>query len=155
MIAALSAPEFAEASPEKLGSAPLHENVYQEIRRNLIAGQFQPGEAVTLRGLANQLGTSAMPVREALHRLVAERALDLGPNRTAFVPTVTSRKYAEICEVRIALEGLAAEKAALLIADRELDRIEKLCIGVSDAAKRHDAVTYFAQNQEMHFSVKE
>ncbi len=135
------------------GDAPLHETVYLEVRRNLIAGQFQPGDAVTLRGLAGQLGTSAMPVREALRRLVAERALDLGPNRTARVPIVTSAKYAEICEVRIALEGLAAEKAARLIADSELDRIEALCAEVSAAAKNHDAPTYFAKNQEMHFSV--
>ena len=134
-------------------NAPLHENVYQAIRRNLIAGQFQPGEAVTLRGLASKFGTSAMPVREALRRLVAERALDLGSNRTARVPVVTSAKYAEICEVRIALEGLAAEKAAHLISDAELDRINGLCAEVTAAAERHDAPTYFANNQEMHFSV--
>ena len=79
-----------ESSLNTSDDAPLHENVYQEIRRNLMAGQFQPGEAVTLRGLAGKLGTSAMPVREALRRLVAERALDLGPNRTARVPVVTS-----------------------------------------------------------------
>ena len=94
-----------------------------------------------------------MPVREALRRLVAERALDLGPNRTARVPIVTSAKYAEICEVRIALEGLAAEKAAHLIANSEFNRIGGLCAEVSDAAERHDAPTYFAKNQEMHFSV--
>ncbi len=152
---AVAPPEAGLTDANLAGSddAPLHETVYLEIRRNLIAGQFQPGEAVTLRGLAGRLGTSAMPVREALRRLVAERALDLGPNRTARVPIVTSAKYAEICEVRIALEGLAAEKAALLIADSELDRIEGLCAEVSAAAERHDAPTYFAQNQEMHFSV--
>ena len=69
------------------------------------------------------------------------------------MPIVTSAKYAEICDVRIALEGLAAEKAALLIADSELDRLDKLCAEVTAAAERHDAPTYFAQNQEMHFSV--
>lgn len=148
-----SAPGLTNANLNGNGDTPLHENVYQEIRRSLITGQFQPGEAVTLRGLAGKLGTSAMPVREALRRLVAERALDLGANRTARVPIVTSAKYAEICEVRIALEGLAAEKAALLIADAELDRIDRLCAEVSAAAESHDAATYFAKNQEMHFSV--
>jgi DNA-binding GntR family transcriptional regulator len=153
MAAATPAPGPAEANLSAAADTPLHENVYQEIRRNLIAGQFQPGEAVTLRGLAGKFGTSAMPVREALRRLIAERALDLGPNRSARVPIVTSAKYAEICEVRIALEGLAAEKAALLIADSELDRIDGLCAEVTAAAERHDAPTYFAKNQEMHFSV--
>jgi DNA-binding GntR family transcriptional regulator len=144
---------LSEANLNNSDDVPMHEHVYREIRRNLIAGQFQPGEAVTLRSLAGKLGTSAMPVREALRRLVAERALDLGPNRTARVPIVTSAKYAEICEVRIALEGLAAEKATHQIADSELDRIDGLCAEVSAAAERHDAPTYFAINQEMHFSV--
>ncbi len=148
-----SAPGLTNANLNGAADEPLHENVYQEIRRNLIAGQFQPGEAVTLRGLAAKLGTSAMPVREALRRLVAERALDLGANRTARVPIVTNAKYAEICEVRIALEGLAAEKATLLIADEELDRIDGLCTDVTAAAERHDSGSYFSKNQEMHFSV--
>jgi len=153
MAVAPSALGLPDATLNGSDDAPLHEHVYRKIRRNLIAGQFHPGEAVTLRGLASKFGTSPMPVREALRRLVAERALDLGPNRTARVPIVTSAKYAEICEVRIALEGLAAEKATRLIADSELDRIESLCAEVSAAAERHDAPTYFAQNQEMHFSV--
>ena len=79
-----SAPGLTNANLNGAADEPLHENVYQEIRRNLIAGQFQPGEAVTLRGLAAKLGTSAMPVREALRRLVAERALDLGANRILY-----------------------------------------------------------------------
>ena len=148
-----SALSSLDSSLNGTAGEPLHESVYQEIRRRLVTGQFQPGQAVTLRGLANALGTSAMPVREALRRLVAERALDLGPNRSARVPVVTSAKYAEICEVRIALEGLAAEKAALFIADDELDRLDMTCAEVSAAAERHDAVTYFSKNQEMHFSV--
>lgn len=153
MAVAPSALRLSDANLNGTDDVPLHEHVYREIRRNLIAGQYQPGEAVTLRGVAGKLGTSAMPVREALGRLVAERALDLGPNRTARVPFVTSAKYAEICEVRIALEGLAAEKAAHLIVDSELDRIDGLFAEVSAAAERHDAPTYFAKNQEMHFSV--
>ena len=153
MTVVIPVPGLADANLNGSADTPLHENVYQEIRRNLMAGQFQPGEAVTLRGLAGKLGTSAMPVREAVRRLVAERALDLGPNRSARVPIVTSAKYAEICEVRIALEGLAAEKAALLIADAELDRLDELCAEVTAAAERHDAPSYFAHNQEMHFSV--
>ena len=60
------APGLADAILNGSADMPLHEIVYEEIRRNLIAGQFKPGEAVTLRGLARKLGTSAMPVREAV-----------------------------------------------------------------------------------------
>src|SRR5882757_8022469 len=47
--------------------------VYRALARGLMAGMFKPGEAVTLRTLAHRLGTSAMPVREAVSRLIAER----------------------------------------------------------------------------------
>src|SRR5262249_30208271 len=60
--------------------------VYRALARGLMAGMFKPGEAVTLRTLATRLGTSAMPVREAVSRLIAERALILLPNRSVIVP---------------------------------------------------------------------
>ena len=63
--------------------------VYRALARGLMAGMFSPGEAVTLRILARRLGTSAMPVREAVSRLIAERALVLLPNRSVIVPRMS------------------------------------------------------------------
>jgi DNA-binding GntR family transcriptional regulator len=63
--------------------------VYRALANGLKTGMFKPGEAVTLRSLATRLGTSAMPVREAVSRLIAERALVLLPNRSVIVPRVS------------------------------------------------------------------
>ena len=134
---------------------PLHEKCYQEVRRALMAGRFTPGQIITLRGLASALGTSPMPVREALRRLVAERALTVGPHRSVVVPIVTRAKYAEICDVRIALEGLAAEQAALRIAEPEIERLASLCEQVTAAVDARDVRTYLAKNQELHLAVYE
>lgn len=141
----------ADVTP--LSAGPLHEQVYCEIRRALMAGAFQPGQVITIRGLAAILGTSPMPVREALRRLTAERALDVGPNRGHIVPALTRAKYAEICRVRIALESLAAELAVPNITDSEIDRLAGLCEAVTRAVDAPDPKTYLAKNQEFHFAV--
>src|SRR3954467_11455408 len=85
--------------------------VYRALANGLKTGMFKPGEAVTLRTLATRLGTSAMPVREAVGRLIAERALVLLPNRSVIVPHMSRARFVELSETRQALEGIAAEAA--------------------------------------------
>ena len=85
--------------------------VYGALARGLMAGMFKPGEAVTLRTLAKRLGTSAMPVREAVSRLIAERALVLLPNRSVIVPRMSRARFTELTETRQILEGMVAEAA--------------------------------------------
>ena len=65
-----------DAEPPRLARithATLYEKVYEELRNALMSGRFLPGEPLTIRGVAEALGTSIMPVREALRRLAAER----------------------------------------------------------------------------------
>ncbi|MBT6442297.1 MAG: GntR family transcriptional regulator [Alphaproteobacteria bacterium] len=132
---------------------PLHEKVYNELRRALIAGRFQPGQVITLRRVAAMLGTSPMPVREALRRLTAEGALVVGPNRSVRVPMITVAGYTEVYEIRIALEGLAAEKAAGRMSEAELDRLQAVNQAFRDAAENNDAEGYLENNQEFHLSI--
>src|SRR5438094_5955688 len=86
-------------------------SVYRALVRGLMAGMFKPGEAVTLRTLAHRLGTSAMPVRQAVSRLIAERALVLLPNRSVIVPRMSRARFSELSQARQLLEGLATEAA--------------------------------------------
>lgn len=85
--------------------------VYRVLRHSIMTGGFEPGEPVTINGLAEMLGVSAMPVREALHRLVSEGALELLDNRRVRVPDLDSAGFDEVLEARIALETRAAERA--------------------------------------------
>src|SRR5262245_61459269 len=87
--------------------------VYRALARGLMAGMFKPGEAITLRTLAHRLGTSAMPVREAVSRLIAERALVLLPNRSVIVPRMSRARFIELSETRQMLEGMMTEAACV------------------------------------------
>ena len=84
----------------------LSSDVYAQLRELLITGQMIPGEQISLRTTASALGVSVMPVREAVHRLVAEQALELTPNRALRVPLMTESAFREITRIRVNLEGL-------------------------------------------------
>jgi DNA-binding GntR family transcriptional regulator len=136
----------------RLERETLHDRAYQEVKKAIMAGAILPGAPMTIRALAKALGTSVMPVREALRRLVAERALELLPNRSVSLPVMTAEKFDEICRIRLALEGLMAETAAKHITAEELRRMTKLneemTQGKSLGPKR-----YLAKNQEFHFQL--
>jgi DNA-binding transcriptional regulator YhcF (GntR family) len=83
-----------------------HEGVYRELRDRILFGGIRPGAAVTLRGLAEDLGVSPMPVREAVRRLLASGALDLQDNRRVVVPPMTRERFDQILFARRALVSL-------------------------------------------------
>ena len=97
--------------------------VYRVLRRGIMTGQFAPGDPVTINGLAETLGVSAMPVREALHRLVADGALELLDNRRVRVPDLDPQRFEEVLEARIALETRAAERAMPFVDEARLARM--------------------------------
>lgn len=107
--------------------------VFRRLRRSVMSGRFPPGQAVTIRGLAEALGVSAMPVREALRRLVAERALVLLDNRRVRVPEMTARRFEELVTTRTLLECEAAARA-LTVADKVFMRRLHTLNRDSDAA---------------------
>ena len=106
---ALSPPGLS--MPEREAREPIHQWVFRGLRRAIMSGRFPPGQAVTIRGLADRMGVSAMPVREALRRLVAERALALLDNRRVRVPVMTAERFDELLAARMALETEAAVRA--------------------------------------------
>src|SRR5215475_1089790 len=90
----------------------LRKQVYDSLRAALTAGRFTPGQKLSFRFIAGALGVSLTPVREAVRRLVAEGAFEMRPNRSVRVPLMTRDRILELRDIRVALEGLAAEKAA-------------------------------------------
>ena len=104
----------------------LSAKVYQDLRELIISGQLQPGERLTLAGMAKALGTSAMPVREAIQKLAADDALELLPNKSVRVPVMTRTRFRELVTIRLAVEGLAIETAAGLITAGQLDALAQL-----------------------------
>ena len=71
----------------------LGDSAYLHLRELLMSGRVGPGERLSLRNLAEALGVSMMPVREAVTRLVADRALEVTPNRAVRVPVLTVTQF--------------------------------------------------------------
>lgn len=131
----------------------LQEQVYQRLRLDIMTGRFIPGKSVTIRGLAEELGTSPMPVREALRRLVAERALELLPNRRVAVPEMTAEKYRELADARVALEPLAARRALGHLDGKMLERLRFIDSEVDEGIRLDDVELYLRKNMEFHFTL--
>lgn len=101
-------PQAAEIEPDQNAShAPtrrarghLQNQVFERLRRGLMVGAFIPGQVMSLRKLANVFGTSPMPIREALTRLVVVNALEETTNGSVCVPRLTPERLAEIFSVR-------------------------------------------------------
>ena len=133
----------------------LSSDVYAQLRELLITGQMIPGEQISLRTTASALGVSVMPVREAVHRLVAEQALELTPNRALRVPLMTESAFREITRIRVNLEGLATEQAARQLPAAELERIAALQdrFAAEMASASPDGARLIAFNKDFHFAV--
>lgn len=128
----------------------LQQWTYRQLRHAIMIGVFAPGVSVTMRGLAETLGVSLMPVREALRRLVAEHALELLANRRVSVPTMTSARFEELCATRITLECLAAERAILAVTQDDLVYMKEANSAMDAALEQGDIVQTVIQNQRFH-----
>ena len=133
----------------------VHERVYAELKRSLMRSLFQPGQVVTMQELADSFGTSTMPVREALRRLVGQGALHVLPNRSVTVPLITAAQLNDIMRVRLEIEGAATAWAAERIGRAALLRLDRLCRAMGGKVQRGDSQDYLLQNQEFRFTIYE
>jgi len=143
---------------ETIGVGPViretvQERVYAELRKLLMQGRFQPGQALKIAEVAGVFGTSVQPVREAIRQLIAERALEALPNRSARVPEWDRARLDDLHKARIVIEGLTAELAAARATGADIARLVKILeaeIEADDASRVEASV---AQNREFHFSL--
>lgn len=138
----------------KIAKSNLSEQVYSSIRESLMEGRYQPGDRLTIASLAEQLGVSITPVREAIFRLVTERALEMRAATSIHVRRLTPEELREIQTIRHHIEGEASAQAALRISPSELRELEKLQAAFSRAAAT-DPVEASRLNREFHFRVAE
>lgn len=127
--------------------------VYQQLREAIMSGRFAPGQALSLRGVAEAVGSSTMPVRGALTRLQAEGALVDGPGRALMVPPMTFDLIEELRDVRIALEGCVAERAASRMTDAHLAAVQQIYDSMSAHVEAGDSAAYLRANFAFHTSI--
>jgi DNA-binding GntR family transcriptional regulator len=139
----------------KIEYRTLNDRAYEQIRKGLISGSFRSGQTLVIRSLADAYGISTTPVREALQRLVAERHLEVLPNRSIVVPLLSAERFLELFRIRRELEGLAGELACPHFRPQHLARLEAVVEAMDKALIEDGGTGYQALNQKFHFAIYE
>lgn len=130
--------------------SPLRQRVYEGLRFQLITGKIAPGVGMSTRGIAQQLGVSQMPVRDALGRLAAEGAVEIRSKRKIMVPTMTRARLEEIMHCRLLLEPAAAVDALPSIDASRLKAIRAADNATDEALRTGDVNAYMESNFRFH-----
>jgi DNA-binding GntR family transcriptional regulator len=126
----------------KKGRRPKAREAYQMLSNAIVSGELAGGEFLNESELAEQLGMSRTPVREALSRLSKDRLVDLVPGRGAFVRDVSLSDLRDIYELRKVLECFAAEEAGTTVSDDDIAEMESEWLEIRDLAAAGDDVGY-------------
>lgn len=110
---------------------PLREIVFETLREAIILGRLKPGERLMEIQLAEEMGVSRTPVREAIRKLELEGFVVMVPRKGAYVAGISVKDIVDVFEVRAALEGLAAGLAAERITSEEMDLLERSLLKIN------------------------
>ena len=102
---------------------PLRDVVFNTLRQAILRGELKPGERLMEIGLANKLGVSRTPIREAIRKLELEGLVVMVPRKGAEVAQITEKNLRDVLEVRKALEELAVELACDRITEEEIEKL--------------------------------
>jgi len=130
----------------------LSKKVYRILKTRIINGNLKPGEKILEVNIAEQLGVSRTPIREALRELAAEGFVKMIPNQGMVVSNVSIEDIKEVLQIRKLLEGFAASVAAKKINQEEIAKLEgiikKMSIIISKS--KPDVVAYSELNAQFH-----
>jgi DNA-binding GntR family transcriptional regulator len=138
---------------DRIDRGTMHSRVYAALKDAIMGGHFLPGQKITVRLLAEEFGTSPMPVREAVRRLVAEQALEILPNRTVIIPLLSPQQLTDLRRIRVAFEGLATAWAAETISKDEVDQLTRLHNEMRAVLAAGQYRDYLDKNREFHFVI--
>ena len=117
---------------------PLRDVVSEALRQAIREGVLQPGERLMEIQLADELGVSRTPIREAIRKLELEGFVVMVPRRGTYVADISLKDVVQVFEIRSALEELAAGLAAERITPDELEELERILVEMNDYIARDD-----------------
>jgi len=128
----------------------LEKTVYRELLRGIISGKLSPGTQITITELAEQLGVSLMPVRQALRALEAKNLVSMKTNRRLVIRKLSADDLNELLQIRLNLECMAAEKAAEKCTDETIRKLKRL---LDEMKETEDREIYLEKNKEFHHTI--
>jgi DNA-binding GntR family transcriptional regulator len=131
----------------------LGDTAYGELKERLSRGVYRPGDKLTVRSVAEALGVSSTPARDAINRLAADNAVIYAGPKTVLVPVLNEADLREITLIRIALEGLAAQLSIESCRTEDIDKLRNIQANINAALDygQYEQALWF--NKEFHFLV--
>ena len=129
---------------------PLRELVFAAMREAIVKGELKPGERLMEVQLAEEMGVSRTPVREAIRKLELEGLVVMVPRKGAYVAGLTLKDAANVFEIRGSLEGLAAALAAERITEEEINDLDRVLEDIAKAGEKGDVDTIIKKDMEFH-----
>ncbi len=136
---------------ESLELLPVRVRITSILKKALLAGEYKSGEELSLTGIAEKLGVSRTPVREAFQTLAAEGLIELRMNRGAVVKNIDEKFITDHYDMRILLEGEAAARAA--VNGMEVSELLANLYHLSDNITIISSQVYEELNQRLHISI--
>ena len=134
----------------RLDNLTLRERVHEHLKQEILANRFPPGSVLLEVPLAEELGVSSGPIREALLGLEREGLVEITPRRGAVVITLTRRDFLEAYQVREALEALGIRLAVPRLISEDLDRLDERIERMEQDAAAGDVEAFFEANASFH-----
>jgi DNA-binding GntR family transcriptional regulator len=132
------------------GYKPLGNIVYESLKESILNGSLKPGEKLMESRIAEDLGVSRTPVREAIRKLEKEKYVKMIPRKGAYVEDLTMEDILEVLEIRIVLEGLASKLAARNISDDMKLKIQRNIENFDNASSELDRKELISLDEKFH-----
>ncbi len=145
-----AAPDAAAPVPASAVAEGLAKGVFEQLQRLIYSGDIAPGERLNEAALAQRMGTSRGPIREAIRMLTGLGLVLAVRNRGVFVRQISVREMAEIYELRALLFGFAAAQAAEHLSDADRQTFVQLLDGMDSACASADGQRFYALNLQFH-----
>ena len=134
---------------------PLREMVYEELKMQILKGSIIPGTRMMEVELAEEMGVSRTPIREAIRKLEKEGLVTIEPRRGAYASMISTEDMVEILEVRQDLEGLAAYFAADRMTEDKMEELRKESDSYNDAVRRGNMEDMIKHDTRVHHIIVE
>lgn len=129
---------------------PLRDVVFENLREAIVEGKVKPGQRLMEVQLAEQLGVSRTPVREAIRKLELEGLVIMLPRKGAYVANMSLKDIIDVLEIRASVEGLAASLASERISPEDIKKLEAILKDFEQSAAGSDVETLLKKDVEFH-----
>ncbi|MDK2564441.1 GntR family transcriptional regulator [Romboutsia sedimentorum] len=129
---------------------PLRDVVFENLREAIVEGKVKPGQRLMEVQLAEQLGVSRTPVREAIRKLELEGLVIMLPRKGAYVASMSLKDIIDVLEIRASVEGLAASLASERISPEDIKKLEAILKDFEQSAAGSDVETLLKKDVEFH-----